>query len=123
MAIQRDKRALRCTKLVLHKCTFEPWTANLPQIRADLSNEDTAAMAAAEERKHDPAAAIAAMAGQRQRVDRAIGTAINPLWGNMLEALEHHINKAQNGFGITANRFWRFDVQKRVFWNDKFNWL
>ena len=63
-------------------------------------------MATAEEREHDPAAAIAAIAGQRQRVDRAIGTAINPFLRDMLEGLEHHIDQAEDGLRIAAHRLY-----------------
>ena len=82
-----------------------------------------AAMAAAEEREHDPTAAIAAMPGQRQRVDRAIGTAIDPFRRDMLEGLEHHIDQAKDGLRVAAHRLWRGDTEEAVLRNDEFNRL
>ena len=78
-----------------------------------------AAMPAAEEGEHHPAPAVTAVSCERQRIDRAIGAAVAAFGRDLGEGAEHHVDDAQDGLGIAADRLRRGDIEERRRGNDE----
>ena len=63
-----------------------------------------AAESAAEEAEHDPASAVGAPAGERQRIDGGERAAVGAFRRGLGEGAEDHVDDAQDRLGIAADR-------------------
>ena len=78
-----------------------------------------AAEPAAEEAEHHPAPAVLAPAGERQRVDGGERAAVGALRRDLGERAEDHVDDAQDGLGVAADRPRRRDAEQRRVGNDE----
>ena len=80
-------------------------------------------MAATKETEHHPATSILAVPSQRQRVNRAICTAIHPLRRDLRNRTKDNIDDPQNSFCIAPHRFWGAHAKQRIVGNNRLDGL